>query len=52
MLGSSVGPKVAAMSAADRELLGAGVRDRLGVSGAGQITISARANAVRGRVPG
>ena len=52
MLGSSVGPKVAAMSTADRELLSAGVRDRLGVSGAGQITISARANAVRGRVPG
>jgi len=52
MLGSSVGPKVAAMSPADRELLSAGVRDRLGASGAGQITISARANAVRGRVPG
>ena len=52
MLGSSVGPKVAAMSPADRERLSAGVRDRLGVSGAGQITISARANAVRGRVPG
>lgn len=52
MLGSSVGPKVAAMSTADRELLSAGVRDRLGVSSAGQITISARANAVRGRVPG
>ena len=52
MLGSSVGPKVAAMSPADRERLSAGVRERLGVSSAGPITISARANAVRGRVPG
>jgi SAM-dependent methyltransferase len=52
MLGSTVGPKVAAMSSGDVELLKTRVRARLPADAAGRITYGARANAVKGRVPG
>jgi len=51
-LGSSVGPQVAAMPSRDVEVLKARVRARLPSDRAGRITYSARANAVKGRVPG
>ena len=52
LLGSSVGPKVAAMPASDVALLKEKVRARLPADASGRITHGARANAVKGRVPG
>lgn len=51
LLGSSVGPTVAAMAPGDVELLKTRVRTRLPADAAGRITYRARANAVKGRVP-
>jgi len=51
LLGPSVGPTVAAMPAGDAELLKARVRARLPGDHTGRITCSARANAIKGRVP-
>ncbi len=50
LAGPSVGPKLAAMSSDDRELLQTRMRARLPRDAAGRITISASANAVKGRV--
>src|ERR1700681_3528321 len=50
MLGSTIGPTVASMTSSDREQLKARVRARLPADGAGRITYSAWANAVKGRV--
>jgi hypothetical protein len=50
-MGSSVGPTVAAMPAADSELLKERVRTRLRPDAAGRITYGARANAIKGYVP-
>jgi SAM-dependent methyltransferase len=47
----SVGPKLAAMASEDLALLKARMRTRLPADAAGRITYSARANAVKGRVP-
>ena len=52
LLGASVGPKVKAMPAADAALLKERLRARLPADAAGRITHTARANAVKGRVPG
>ena len=51
LLGSSVGPTVAAMAPGDVERLKTRVRARLPADAAGRITYSARANAIKGRVP-
>lgn len=51
LMGPNVGPKAAAMASEDLALLKARVRDRLPADAMGRITYSARANAVRGRVP-
>jgi SAM-dependent methyltransferase len=51
MLGSSVGPTVAAMAPDVAAELKSRVRARLPADGTGRITYSARANAVKGRVP-
>ena len=51
LLGSSIGPKVAAMSEDRREELKSRLRARLGPDATGQITIVGRANAVSGKVP-
>ena len=51
LLGSSVGPTVAAMASGDVELLKTRVHARLPADAAGRITYGARANAVKGRVP-
>ena len=51
LLGSSVGPTVAAMSSGDIDLLKTRVRERLRADATGRITYRARANAVKGRVP-
>jgi SAM-dependent methyltransferase len=50
--GASVGPKLAAMASEDLALLKARMRTRLPADAAGRITYAARANAVKGRVPG
>jgi ubiquinone/menaquinone biosynthesis C-methylase UbiE len=47
----NIGQSIAAMSAGDAERLKAGVRARLPADGAGRITYTGRANAVKGRVP-
>ena len=47
----NVGPKAAAMASEDLALLKARVRERLPADAMGRITYSARANAVKGRVP-
>jgi len=47
----SVGPKLAAMASKDIAMLKARMRARLRTDAAGCITCSARANAVKGRVP-
>jgi ubiquinone/menaquinone biosynthesis C-methylase UbiE len=52
LLGSSIGPTVAAMAAGDVERLKARLRTRLPADAAGRITYGARANAIKGRVPG
>lgn len=49
--GPSVGPKLAAMSFEDTAILKARMQARLPADAAGRITCSARANAVKGRVP-
>ena len=49
--GPSVGPQLAAMAPDDLALLKARMRARLPSDAAGRITYSARANAVKGRVP-
>jgi ubiquinone/menaquinone biosynthesis C-methylase UbiE len=51
MLGSTIGPTVAAMTSSDREQLKTRVRARLPANGTGHITYGAWANAVKGRVP-
>jgi ubiquinone/menaquinone biosynthesis C-methylase UbiE len=51
MLGSRIGPTVAAMTSNDREQLKTRVRARLPANGTGHFTYGARANAVKGRVP-
>jgi hypothetical protein len=51
LLGSSVGPTIAAMSSIDAERLKSGVRARLPADAAGRITYGARANAIKGCVP-
>src|SRR5438477_12217736 len=48
---ATIGPIVAAMPAAEAERLKARVRERLPPDAAGQITYTARANAVKGRKP-
>jgi len=50
--GPSVGPQLAALSPGALARLKAGMRGRLPADATGRITISARANAVKGRVPG
>ncbi|HKX07667.1 MAG TPA: class I SAM-dependent methyltransferase [Stellaceae bacterium] len=52
LLSASLGSAIAGMPTADRERLKAGVRARLTADTAGRITFGARANAVKGRVPG
>src|SRR5258706_4424380 len=49
--GASVGPKLAAMTSEDIALLKARMRARLPADVSGRITYSARANAVKARVP-
>jgi hypothetical protein len=49
--GPSVGAKLASMASEDLALLRAQMRARLPADAAGRITYSARANAVKGRVP-
>jgi SAM-dependent methyltransferase len=49
--GPSVGPKLKAMASEDLALLKARMRARLPGDAAGRITYSARANAIKGRVP-
>jgi ubiquinone/menaquinone biosynthesis C-methylase UbiE len=51
LLGASIRPMVAAMASDDVELLKTRVHARLPADAAGRITYSARANAVKGRVP-
>jgi SAM-dependent methyltransferase len=50
LMGSQVGPAVAAMPSGDAALLKTRVRARLPADAAGRITYAARANAVKGRV--
>ena len=52
LLGPSVGPPLAAMSSEDAAGLKARMRARLPADATGRITYGARANAVKGRVPG
>jgi SAM-dependent methyltransferase len=49
--GPSVGPRLAAMASEDLAILKARMRVRLPADATGRITYSARANAVKGRVP-
>jgi ubiquinone/menaquinone biosynthesis C-methylase UbiE len=50
--GPRMAPKLASMAPAVVEQLKASLRDRLGADATGRITYSARANAIKGRVPG
>jgi len=50
MLGTSIGPSIAAMTAAQQDRLRSGVRQRLPAAAEGGIVLSARANAIKGRV--
>lgn len=50
-LTSGIRPMLAAMQPADVERVKVGVRARMGANAPGQITHSARANAIKGRVP-
>jgi SAM-dependent methyltransferase len=52
ILGASIRPMIAAMTAADVEALKQRLRARLPADAAGRITYASRANAVKGRVPG
>jgi hypothetical protein len=49
--GPSVGPQLAAMASEQMALLKARMLTRLPADAAGRITYSARANAIKGRVP-
>jgi SAM-dependent methyltransferase len=51
LLSSSIGPATAVMDPSDLEQLAARVRARLPADAAGRLTCSARANAVKGRMP-
>jgi ubiquinone/menaquinone biosynthesis C-methylase UbiE len=51
LLGASVAPTMAAMSPADIERLKRQLRARVAADAGGRVTLSARANAVKGRVP-
>jgi len=51
LMGPSVGPQLAAMTSEDIALLKERMRARLPADAAGRIAYSARANAVKGRVP-
>jgi ubiquinone/menaquinone biosynthesis C-methylase UbiE len=51
LMGASVRPTIAAMSSDEVELLKTRVRARVAPDAAGRITTSARANAIKGRVP-
>jgi ubiquinone/menaquinone biosynthesis C-methylase UbiE len=51
LLAASIRPMIAAMSPGDVERIRTGVHARLAVDAAGRITGSARANAIKGRVP-
>jgi SAM-dependent methyltransferase len=51
LLGSSVAPTIAAMSPADVDRLKRQLRARVSADAGGRVTLSARANAVKGRVP-
>ena len=51
LLGTTVGLKVAAMADAEREKLKARVRPRVPAGPSGGVTPTARANAIKGRVP-
>lgn len=51
MVAGSVGSTIAAMASDDAEVLKSRVRARLPTDATGRITLSARANAVKGRVP-
>ena len=51
-LGSSTAAAIATMSRSDAEMLKNRVRARLPADAAGRVTHSARANAVKGRMPG
>jgi ubiquinone/menaquinone biosynthesis C-methylase UbiE len=51
LMAASIGPTIAALAASDVELLKARMRARLPADSAGRITCSARANAIKGRVP-
>ncbi len=52
LMGSGIGQAIAAMAPGDAKLLAARVRARLPADEAGRITYGARANAIKGRVPG
>jgi ubiquinone/menaquinone biosynthesis C-methylase UbiE len=52
IVGPSVAPAVAALSPADQERLKDRVRQRLASASSGKFVVSARANAVKGKVPG
>jgi hypothetical protein len=52
LLGSSTADAIATLSPADAETLKSRVRARMPTDAAGRITYSARANAVKGRMPG
>jgi len=52
LLGSSTGPKIRALPPAGQAALKERMRSRLPAGSDGRITYSARANAVRGRLPG
>ena len=51
-LSGTTGPIIAALPSAEREALKARVRARLPADAQGRVTATARANAVKGRVPG
>ena len=50
--GPRLAASIAAMASADRKTLSDRLRARLGANAQGRITLSARANAIKGRVPG
>jgi ubiquinone/menaquinone biosynthesis C-methylase UbiE len=52
VIGPSMAPMVHSLSAADHDKLKQRVRQRLAPGNSGKITFTARANAVKGRVPG
>ncbi|MDR3476273.1 MAG: class I SAM-dependent methyltransferase [Devosia sp.] len=51
MLSPAVAPRMATMAAADRDRLKDRVRQRVAAEGSGRLVLSARAHAVKGRVP-